>query len=162
MRSTIVELVALLGSSALLAVVGEAAETCNLWQVCKNHDGITPGTAPTSACKDPSAVSLPVFTSFEPVPMPELGITNLASACPFLDPTQPLYCNSDTAAIMVHNYLQLDGVFSTDCPVCAADLKRMWCEYACNPTKANFCKSQPPGARYSIKLSPSHKTHQQL
>lgn len=49
-----------------------------------------------------------------------------------------LCCSADTAAIMVHNYAQLDGVFKTDCPVCAANLKRMWCEYACSPIKNSF------------------------
>lgn len=39
---------------------------------------------------------------------------------------------------MVHNYQQLDGVFKTDCPICAANLKRMWCEYACNPAKTDW------------------------
>lgn len=48
-----------------------------------------------------------------------------------------LYC-------LVTNFAQLDGVFLTDCPICAANLKRMWCEYACNPDKASFCKSFLP------------------
>ena len=39
---------------------------------------------------------------------------------------------------MQHNYQQLDGVFATDCPVCAANLKRMWCEYACDPSKTSW------------------------
>ena len=41
---------------------------------------------------------------------------------------------------LVTNYAQLDGVFAIDSPICAANLKRMWCEYACNPTKADFRK----------------------
>jgi len=39
---------------------------------------------------------------------------------------------------MKFNYDQLDAVFASDCPICAVNLKRMWCEYACNPVKANF------------------------
>lgn len=39
---------------------------------------------------------------------------------------------------MQFNYDQLDAVFAGDCPICAANLKRMWCEYACNPNKANW------------------------
>ena len=45
-----------------------------------------------------------------------------------------------TVHFIVHNYQQLDGVFATDCPVCAANLKRMWCTYACDPNKGNFRK----------------------
>lgn len=39
---------------------------------------------------------------------------------------------------LVSNYQALDAVFDGDCPICAANLKTMWCEYACNPLKANF------------------------
>ena len=36
------------------------------------------------------------------------------------------------------NFIQIDTVFGLDCPVCAMSLKRMWCEYTCNPNKAKF------------------------
>lgn len=39
---------------------------------------------------------------------------------------------------MQYNYDQLDAVFANDCPICAVNLKRMWCEYACNPNKGNW------------------------
>lgn len=39
---------------------------------------------------------------------------------------------------MQFNYDQLDAVFFNDCPICAVNLKRMWCEYACNSVKSNF------------------------
>lgn len=32
----------------------------------------------------------------------------------------------------------MDAVFFNDCPLCSTNLKVMWCEYACNPEKANF------------------------
>jgi hypothetical protein len=41
---------------------------------------------------------------------------------------------------MKANYQSLDAVFFSDCPICATNLKTMWCEYACNPLKADFCK----------------------
>jgi len=66
------------------------------------------------------------------------GLNNLATACPFIDTTQPICCGVDTAAIMVSNYQALDAVFFDDCPICAVNLKHMWCEYACNATKADF------------------------
>lgn len=39
---------------------------------------------------------------------------------------------------MEYNYKSLDAVFATDCPVCAVNLKTMWCEYACNAKKGSF------------------------
>ena len=43
---------------------------------------------------------------------------------------------------MKYNFDALDAVFNVDCPVCAANLKTMWCEYACNPLKATFLSYQ--------------------
>lgn len=124
---------------------------CNVWQVCQNHSTLTQGTAPDTACQDAHEVTIPVFvgyvddttgefvaSGYEPSKMNSLGTSNLATACPFYDADELLCCNSDTASIMVLNFQQLDGVFATDCPVCAANLKRMWCEYACNPVKGEF------------------------
>jgi hypothetical protein len=45
---------------------------------------------------------------------------------------------SFNVSILGFNYAQLDAVFNYDCPICASNLKRMWCEYACYPTKAEF------------------------
>lgn len=45
---------------------------------------------------------------------------------------------------MQANYDQLDAVFFPDCPICATNLKRMWCEYACNPIKGNFITTMDP------------------
>jgi hypothetical protein len=39
---------------------------------------------------------------------------------------------------MEYNYRSLDAVFNTDCPVCAVNLKTMWCMYACDPDKKRF------------------------
>lgn len=39
---------------------------------------------------------------------------------------------------MQYNYDELDAVFESDCPVCAVNLKTMWCEYACNANKTDF------------------------
>lgn len=38
------------------------------------------------------------------------------------------------------NFASLDAVFFEYCPICSVNLKMMWCEYACNPEKANFSK----------------------
>jgi hypothetical protein len=39
---------------------------------------------------------------------------------------------------MQANFQALDAVFATDNPICAVNLKKMWCEYACNAEKINF------------------------
>ena len=39
---------------------------------------------------------------------------------------------------MTANYKALDAVFDSDSSICAANLKAMWCEYACNPTKIDW------------------------
>jgi Niemann-Pick C1 N terminus len=41
------------------------------------------------------------------------------------------------------NFQSLDAVFFSDCPICAVNLKTMWCEYACNPLKIDFRKCAP-------------------
>lgn len=55
-----------------------------------------------------------------------------------MDPSQPLCCDDDGAQIMAYNYQALDAVFDGDSSICAANLKNMWCEYACNPNKTDW------------------------
>lgn len=62
----------------------------------------------------------------------------MAEACPFIDPNQPLCCDDDGAQIIAKNYEALDAVFDGDSSICAANLKAMWCEYACYATKIDF------------------------
>lgn len=87
-------------------------------------------------------VTLPDPSFYAPAPITSTtGKADLKVACPFLNPATPLCCGDDAAAIMRANFNSLDAVFNSDCPVCAANLKTMWCEYSCNPEKAYFCKS---------------------
>ncbi len=67
--------------------------------------------------------------------------------CPQYDPTQPLCCNDDQVEIMckntednfiANNFRSIDLVFGNDCSICASNLKRMWCDYTCNPNKIEF------------------------
>ena len=39
---------------------------------------------------------------------------------------------------MYHNFKTIDNVFGIDVPMCAVDMKKMWCEYTCNPRKTDF------------------------
>lgn len=59
---------------------------------------------------------------------------------------------SDSVA---YNFDALDAVFFDACPICATNLKTMWCEYACNPDKANFSKYE----RFLIAASDVHWLH---
>jgi hypothetical protein len=68
----------------------------------------------------------------------------MIDACPYIDLSTAICCGSDNAQIMQFNYDQLDAVFFPDCPICATNLKRMWCEYACNPIKGNFITTMDP------------------
>lgn len=84
-------------------------------------------------------VEPPSPTPFAPAPITDpTGINDLAVACPFLNPASNLCCGADTAAVMKSNYQSLDAVFFNDCPICAVNLKTMWCEYACNEFKDGF------------------------
>lgn len=50
-------------------------------------------------------------------------------------------CNEANARLTNDNLKQIDGVFSTasgGCDICAINLKRFWCEYACSPRQADF------------------------
>ena len=89
----------ILGTSlSLLTKEAEAADkTCNLWQVCADHDDCYPINGdgktlkmPTGKCDDPSKVTVPVFPTggFEPAPITDsTGVGSFATACPFLDAT---------------------------------------------------------------------------
>lgn len=39
---------------------------------------------------------------------------------------------------MTRNFQQIDAVFGKDCPICAINLKRLWCQYTCNANKNQF------------------------
>lgn len=48
---------------------------------------------------------------------------------------------------MNHNYNQIDLVFGKDCPMCAVNLKKLWCRYTCDPQKVDYVK----GINYVLK-----------
>jgi len=64
--------------------------------------------------------------------------TALADPCPFFDPADEYCCADVNVVVMTANYQALDAVFTTDCPVCGVNLKRMWCEYGCNKNTTSF------------------------
>jgi hypothetical protein len=46
------------------------------------------------------------------------------------------YCGSYQA--LAYNFASLDAVFFEECPICAINMKAMWCSFACNPEQASF------------------------
>jgi hypothetical protein len=122
---------------ALLSMVptGNAQNTCILRQNCVRTE-----TQIGSVCPDPMHVEPPSPTPYAPAPMTAVGTAPLADACPFLNPNDNLCCGEDTAFVMQSNFRSLDAVFKSDCPICAANLKAMWCLYACDPLKIDFRK----------------------
>ena len=95
----------LLGSLMALSMVARAddtTKTCTLWQVCLNHEDLQyeGGAEITTTCSNGADVTVPYFTEFAPAPMSSLGVSDLATACPYLDPDEDMCCSSDTAAIM--------------------------------------------------------------
>ena len=52
-------------------------------------------------------------------------------------------CNKANAKLTADNFKQLDGALSSSaggCDICAINLKRLWCEYACSPRQHEFLK----------------------
>lgn len=41
---------------------------------------------------------------------------------------------------MVANFQQIDSVFGGDGPLCAVNLKKLWCEYGCNSRSYTFIR----------------------
>ena len=100
-------------------------ETCTMTQHCNE-----------AGCPNPTNISNPIISFFEPkVVGNPFGLMQI---CPFLDASQPLCCNDDQIAIMTHNYQQIDSVFGKDCPLCALNLKKLWCMYTCGPQKVEY------------------------
>lgn len=40
------------------------------------------------------------------------------------------------------NFQDIDIIFGTDCPLCALNMKRLWCEFTCNPNQADFVQAK--------------------
>lgn len=50
-------------------------------------------------------------------------------------------CNQNNDKQQQESYQSIDGIFGSDgdgCDICAINLKRFWCEYACSPEQASF------------------------
>ena len=41
---------------------------------------------------------------------------------------------------VVSDFKSIDIIFGTDCPLCALNMKKLWCEYNCSPQQSEFLK----------------------
>jgi len=55
-----------------------------------------------------------------------------------MDINGPLCCNDDQVFMMTTNFASIDAVFGKDCPLCAVNMKKMWCMYTCATNKVDF------------------------
>jgi len=86
---------------ALCAIAQDSVNTCILRQNCIRTPEQEAANVP---CPNPMNVEPPSPDPYPPAPMAAEGINNLAAACPFYDPTTPLCCGADTAAVMAANF----------------------------------------------------------
>mmetsp|Transcript_23148 Transcript_23148/g.17562 ORF Transcript_23148/g.17562 Transcript_23148/m.17562 type:complete len:319 (+) Transcript_23148:16-972(+) len=120
----------------------EPGQTCVLSQQCKRTD-----SQKGADCPDPSDTTVPALEYYEPALLKtEKGKAALRNACPFMDAEAVSCCTDDTAQIIEYNFKSSDAVFFDDCPICASNMKKLWCQYTCNTTKANFV--EPLGYEY--------------
>ena len=124
-------------------------------QYCKGRGFLRPISLTTCRTdgQPPGATDVdnPIISYFKPEVIQKVAQKDmLRKNCPDYDPNTPLCCNDDQAEILKANFIQIDTVFGLDCPICAVNIKRMWCEYTCNPNKANFVK----GLGYQIDSDP--------
>lgn len=50
-------------------------------------------------------------------------------------------CDNNNDISQIASYTQIDGIFGSNaegCDICAINMKRFWCEYACSPHQADF------------------------
>ena len=69
-------------------------------------------------------------------------------------------CNQHNAKLTADNLAQVDGAFSTasgGCDICAINIKRLWCEYACSPRQADFLKVSKDYYWYPDPERPGHQ-----
>ena len=46
----------------------------------------------------------------------------------FIHIAHPYYSHQYLIQSVTNNFIQIDAVFGKDCPICATNLKRLWCE----------------------------------
>jgi len=57
-----------------------------------------------------------------------------------MDVTKPVCCTEDQVEILNASFKQIDSVFGENVPVCAMNLKKLWCKYTCDPHQADYVR----------------------
>ena len=71
------------------------------------------------------------------IPIPPKIYNNSIDACPYYT-GKPACCDQIQQQQLLQNFQQIDFVFGDDCPICGLNLKRVWCEFTCNPKQSEF------------------------
>lgn len=74
-------------------------------------------------------------------------------------------CNEINDAQQSESYTQIDGVFGAvggGCDICAVNLKRFWCEYACSPNQASFASVADGYTPYPSPTNPDKMIQAQV
>ncbi|CAD8125014.1 unnamed protein product [Paramecium sonneborni] len=79
----------------------------------------------------------------KPIPTDkEPWINQKMSACSFYQNT-PVCCTESQDDGVGNDFISLDATFGSDgdgCDICAANMKRFWCVYSCDPRQGEFLK----------------------
>ena len=86
-------------------------------------------------CPDPTQASAPTAVDAFPE-LPARSGNKLKQVCPYYD-GKDVCCNDDQIDTLYINFQTIDALFG-DCPLCTTNLKRMWCEFTCNPYQKYF------------------------
>ena len=73
---------------------------------------------------------MPVHTDSEP-----FVLKNLQACKDYLEPGRLGCCTRINDQLTIDNFKTIDGFFGSEgggCDICAINLKRFWCEYACS------------------------------
>ncbi|CAD8198021.1 unnamed protein product [Paramecium pentaurelia] len=76
---------------------------------------------------------VPIETDKEP------WIIDKLSSCQFYEKT-PVCCTQSQDEGIGSDFLSLDATFGSDGDICAANMKRFWCAYSCDPRQGEFLK----------------------
>jgi hypothetical protein len=109
-----------------------ADKPCVLHQYCERKNG----ESQDAPCPSTSEIYKPIGGQFATAKLNDPD--SFKTQCPFMDSTAPMCCTDDQVDMIKDNFATLNGVFGKDCPICAVNMKIMWCEYTCNPKQGLF------------------------
>lgn len=133
----IVTLLGILSSfdSGFFTQVRAADKSCPYMQFCLR----TPEQE-GQFCPNTAEIENPLLIDHEPAKLNMSAMFQFMQACPFMDAQAPVCCIDDQVAIMATSFGQIDGVFGNDVPICGVNLKKLWCNFACDPQMKNYVK----------------------